>query len=157
MSPAHAGKVAVIMGGSSPEREISLQSGAAVLASLQSQGYAAQELDSKQPILQQLASMEYQRAFVVVHGAGGEDGSMQGILDFLCIPYTGSGLQASAVAFDKALCKMVWQAAGLPTPDFRLLHPAADPCCGMRASYVPLAMGGEASPGRFQSRCFCGQ
>lgn len=138
MNPARAGRIAVIMGGSSPEREISLKSGAAVLASLQSQGYAAQGLDSKQPVLPQLDSIGCERAFVVVHGAGGEDGSVQGALDWLRIPYTGSGLQASAVAFDKALCKLVWQDAGLPTPGFRLLHPAADIAAECERIQFPL-------------------
>ena len=120
------GKVAVLMGGLSAEREISLQSGAAVLAALQSAGVDAHGVDSAATDLHaQLLDGGFARAFVALHGRGGEDGVIQGLLETAGLPYTGSGVPGSALAMDKLRTKQVWQSAGIPTPAFRLLNSAA--------------------------------
>lgn len=112
------GKVAVIMGGQAAEREISLRSGAAVLAALQRQGIDAEALDMDRAGLQALLESGFDRALVMVHGRGGEDGVLQGALETLGIPYTGSGVLGSALCMDKLRSKRQWQAAGMATPDF---------------------------------------
>jgi len=108
------GKVAVLMGGHSAEREVSLRSGAAVLAALQSQGVDAHGFDPAEQPLTELVSQGFQRAFIALHGRGGEDGAVQGALQYLNIPYTGSGVLGCALAMDKVRTKRVWQGAGLP-------------------------------------------
>ena len=120
------GRVAVLMGGWSAEREVSLVSGAAVLAGLQSRGVDAHGVDMDRDIMQVLHDGAYDRVFNVVHGRGGEDGQLQGVLDMLGLPYTGSGVLGSALAMDKFRTKLVWRASGLPTPDFVLLEDEAD-------------------------------
>ncbi len=121
------GKVAVLMGGPSAEREISLMSGKAVLAALQSQNIDAQAFDAKDAsVLSSLQSAGIDRAFIALHGRWGEDGVIQGALEVLGIPYTGSGVLGSAIAMEKGRCKLLWQGAGLPTPDFMLLENEAD-------------------------------
>lgn len=110
------GKVAVLMGGSSAEREISNMSGTGVLAALQSQGVDAHAFDPAERDLSDLKRDGYARCFIALHGRGGEDGSVQGALELLRIPYTGSGVMASAIAMDKVMTKRVWLAEGLPTP-----------------------------------------
>jgi D-alanine-D-alanine ligase len=110
------GKVAVLMGGSSAEREISNMSGTGVLAALQSQGVDAHAFDPATRDLSELKRDGYARCFIALHGRGGEDGSVQGALELLRIPYTGSGVMASAIAMDKVMTKRVWLAEGLPTP-----------------------------------------
>ncbi|MBK9019590.1 MAG: D-alanine--D-alanine ligase [Sulfuritalea sp.] len=120
------GKVAVMMGGKSAEREVSLKSGAAVLAALRSSGVDAHAFDPRDKALEALHAEGFQRVFIALHGRGGEDGSLQGALDLLAIPYTGSGVLASALAMDKWRSKLVWQAAGLPVPDFAVLEGASD-------------------------------
>lgn len=120
------GKVAVLMGGWSAEREISLKSGKAVLAALQRRGVNAHGIDAGRDVLQVLAQGSYARAFIAWHGRGGEDGELQGALDLLQLPYTGSGVLASALGMDKWRSKMVWQAAGLPVPEFELLTAQSD-------------------------------
>ena len=116
VDPAALGKVAVLTGGSSAEREISLLSGAGVLAALRSQGVDAEAFDPAQRELAELKHAGFARCFVALHGRHGEDGTVQGALELLGIPYTGSGVLASAIAIDKTMTKRVWQAAGLPTP-----------------------------------------
>ncbi|MDQ8020449.1 MAG: D-alanine--D-alanine ligase [Moraxellaceae bacterium] len=116
------GKVAVLMGGHSAEREVSLMSGGAVLAALQSQGVDAHAFDPAKRPLAELKADGFERAFVALHGRGGEDGSLQGALQWMGIPYTGSGVMASAISMDKWRTKLVWIAAGLPTPRFRILY-----------------------------------
>ncbi|MEZ5650998.1 MAG: D-alanine--D-alanine ligase [Burkholderiaceae bacterium] len=117
MAAARApGKVAVLMGGDSAEREISLRSGAMVLAALQRQGVDAHAFDPALRALDELRRDGFARAFIALHGRHGEDGTVQGALELLGIPYTGSGVTASAIAIDKMLSKRIWQAAGLPTP-----------------------------------------
>ena len=121
------GKVVVLMGGHSAEREISLLSGLAVLQALQAQGIDAHGLDTASADFHEvLARGTYTRAFIALHGRGGEDGVVQGMLEMLGIPYTGSGVLGSALAMDKLRTKQVWQSAGVPTPAFVLLQDRAD-------------------------------
>jgi D-alanine-D-alanine ligase len=120
------GKVAVMMGGKSAEREVSLKSGAAVLAALRSSGVDAHAFDPRDKALEALHAEGFKRVFIALHGRGGEDGTLQGALDLLAIPYTGSGVLASALAMDKWRSKLVWQATGLPVPDYVVLDAASD-------------------------------
>jgi len=120
------GKVAVMMGGKSAEREVSLKSGAAVLAALRSSGVDAHRFDPQDQPLDALRAQGFQRVFIALHGRGGEDGTLQGALDLMTIPYTGSGVLASALAMDKWRSKLIWQASGLPVPDFAVLDGASD-------------------------------
>lgn len=125
--PQRFGKVAVLMGGDSAEREISLRSGSAVLEALQAAGVNAHALDpAARGFLRELADGAYDRAFIALHGRRGEDGVMQGLLDVLGLPYTGSGVLGSALAMDKLRTKQVWQAAGVSTPGFIQLREEAD-------------------------------
>jgi D-alanine-D-alanine ligase len=117
------GKVAVLMGGSSAEREISKLSGGGVLAALQSQGVDAHAFDPAERELGELKRDGFARCFIALHGRHGEDGTVQGALELLRIPYTGSGVLASAIALDKVMTKRVWIAEGLPTPRFVWLAP----------------------------------
>jgi D-alanine-D-alanine ligase len=122
MNPAtQFGKVAVLLGGRSAEREISLLSGNGVLKALRSKGVDAHPFDPSQRDLYELKKEGFARCFIALHGRGGEDGTLQGALEVLGIPYTGSGVLGSAVAMDKWRTKMVWLANGLPTPRFRIL------------------------------------
>jgi D-alanine-D-alanine ligase len=118
------GKVAVLMGGSSAEREVSIMSGSGVLAALQAQGVDAHAFDPSQRELAELKREGFARCFVALHGRHGEDGTVQGALELLRIPYTGSGVMASAVAMDKVMTKRLWIAEGLPTPRYVNLRPA---------------------------------
>ena len=118
IDPKSLGKVAVLMGGSSAEREISLMSGGGVLAALQSQGVDAHAFDPAERELADLNHEGYARAFIALPGRHGEDGTVQGALELLGIPYTGSGVMASAIAIDKVMTKRIWQAVGLPTPKY---------------------------------------
>ncbi len=120
------GKVAVLMGGPSAEREISLLSGRAVLAALLRQGVDAHAFDPASLNLWDLKKEGFDRVFIALHGRFGEDGTVQGALETLGIPYTGSGVMASAIAMDKWRTKMLWLAAGLPTPRYRLLDGQSD-------------------------------
>jgi len=115
------GRVAVLLGGDSAEREISLRSGAAVLAALQRRGVEAQGIDAGRDVLQRLQEGAYDRAFIMLHGRGGEDGVIQGALERLGLPYTGSGVLGSALGMDKYRTKLIWRALGLPTPESVLL------------------------------------
>ena len=124
MSAHHSefGKVGVLFGGRSAEREISLMSGARVLQALQAQGIDAHAFDPAQRSLAELAAEKFDRVFIALHGRFGEDGSMQGALEQLGIPYTGPGVLASAIAMDKAMTKRVWLQQGLATPEFEMLN-----------------------------------
>ncbi len=115
------GKVAVLMGGWSAEREISLLSGAAVLDALKQNGVDAHGIDVGRDIASVLAAGDYGRALIMLHGRGGEDGAMQGLLEVMGLPYTGSGILGSALAMDKLRCKQVWAAEGFATPEFMVL------------------------------------
>ncbi len=114
------GKVAVLMGGTSGERSVSLNSGVAVLAALQSQGVDAHAFDTAEHNLLDLKKDGFERCFIALHGGAGEDGVVQGVLEWLQIPYTGSGVMASGIAMDKTMTKRIWQAAGLPTPKWSM-------------------------------------
>ena len=116
VDPAALGRVAVLMGGRSAEREISLMSGGGVLAALRSQGVDARAFDPAERELAALGREGIERCFIALHGRHGEDGTVQGALELLGIPYTGSGVLASAIAIDKTMTKRLWQAAGLATP-----------------------------------------
>lgn len=120
------GKVAVMLGGISAERPVSLNSGAAVLAALTRQGVDAHAFDPARRNLSDLASGEFDRVFINLHGRYGEDGCMQGALELLELPYTGSGVLASALAMDKWRTKLLWRAAGLPTADWEILNADSD-------------------------------
>jgi D-alanine-D-alanine ligase len=120
------GKVAVLMGGSSAEREVSLKSGAAVLAALKRKGVDAHGIDAAGDVLGQLADGKFERACIVLHGRGGEDGTLQGALEVLGLPYTGSRVLGSALAMDKLRCKLIWSAAGMPVTDYAVLTPGID-------------------------------
>ncbi len=120
------GKVAVLYGGSSSEREVSLKSGAAVLTALRSRGIDAHGIDAQSGLVAALLGGGYDRAFIALHGRLGEDGAVQGLLEVLGIPYTGSGVAASAVAMDKALSKAILRSAQLPTPDSCVLTSERD-------------------------------
>src|SRR5690606_35590266 len=121
-NPNAFGKVAVMLGGTSAEREVSLRSGNAVLEALQSVGVDAFAFDPQSQSLAELAASGAQRVFIVLHGRGGEDGSMQGALQQLQLPYTGSGVLGSALAMDKIRCKWLFQAQQLPTAPFAVVH-----------------------------------
>jgi D-alanine-D-alanine ligase len=120
------GKVAVLMGGKSAEREISLLSGNAVLAALKSVGVDAHAFDPAEHPIWELKTQGFARAFIALHGRFGEDGTLQGALEALGVPYTGSGVMASALSMDKWRTKLVWLAAGVPTPRYRMLAPGVD-------------------------------
>ena len=120
------GKVAVLFGGSSAEREVSLMSGQAVLAALQGAGVDAHGFDPAEQSLDVLRKEQFERAFIILHGRGGEDGTVQGALELLKIPYTGSGVMASALSMDKWRTKLIWLANGLPTPRYVILHEKSD-------------------------------
>ncbi len=122
--PAALGRVAVLLGGDSAEREISLKSGAEVLRALRRRGVQAEAVDPRDVALGQLAAFD--RAFIALHGRGGEDGVIQGALEAMGVAYTGSGVLGSAVGMDKRRSKLLWRALGLPTPDFLPLHPGSD-------------------------------
>jgi len=117
ITPAELGRVAVLYGGNSAEREVSLRSGAAVLAGLQRAGVNAVGIDYRGNV-QQLISQQPDLVFIMLHGRGGEDGALQGLLEQLGLPYTGSGVLGSALSMDKLRTKQLWQGAGLPTPEF---------------------------------------
>jgi len=120
------GKVAVLLGGDTAEREVSLQTGQAVLEGLRSRGVDAHPVDPHEVPLTTLLEQGFDRVFIALHGRGGEDGIMQGALEALHIPYTGSGVLGSALAMDKVRCKRLWQNLGIPTPAFIDIETAAD-------------------------------
>ncbi|MDZ4018296.1 D-alanine--D-alanine ligase [Pseudomonas sichuanensis] len=120
------GRVAVLYGGKSAEREVSLKSGAAVIEALTSAGVDVVGIDVGDDLLTRLQNEKIDRAFIILHGRGGEDGSMQGLLECLGIPYTGSGILASALAMDKLRTKQVWQSLGIPTPRHAVLASEQD-------------------------------
>jgi len=118
IDPKTLGKVAVLMGGTSAERDISLMSGEGVLAALKSQGVDAHAFDPAQQDLAELKKQGFARCFIALHGRHGEDGTVQGALELLGIPYTGPGVMASSIAMDKVMTKRLWLADGLPTPRY---------------------------------------
>ena len=119
--PSAFGRVAVLYGGTSAEREVSLVSGAAVLAALERRGVDAHGIDRGDDVVERLVRGGFDRVFIILHGRGGEDGTIQGALETLRLPYTGSGVSGSALTMDKHRSKLVWRACGVPTPDFVVL------------------------------------
>lgn len=132
------GRVAVLYGGRSAEREVSLRSGAAVLAALQNAGVDAFAIDVGDDLLARLCEQQIDRAFIVLHGRGGEDGTVQGLLECAGIPYTGSGVLASALAMDKLRTKQIWHSLGLPTPRHTVLASELD--CQQAAEQLGFPM-----------------
>ena len=126
MKVAALGKIAVLMGGTSAERAVSLKSGQAVYSALQQSGADVVAIDIQAHAIEQLTGADFDVAFIALHGRGGEDGTIQGVLEWLDKPYTGSGVMASALAMDKWRTKLIWQAAGLPTPKAFLLNADSD-------------------------------
>ena len=120
--PSEFGRVAVLYGGVSAEREVSLVSGAGVLEALRRRGVDAQGVDRGDDVIDRIVGGRFDRAFIALHGRGGEDGTIQGALDTLGLPYTGSGVPGSALAMDKHRSKLVWRACDIPTPDFVMLE-----------------------------------
>ncbi|AWL27633.1 D-alanine--D-alanine ligase [Acinetobacter defluvii] len=118
------GKVAVLLGGKSAEREVSLDSGKAVLEALLRSGVNAEGFDPQERSVTELVN--YDRAFIVLHGRGGEDGQIQGVLEWLNIPYTGTGVQGSAIGMDKVKTKQIWQGSALPTAPYRIINKDSD-------------------------------
>jgi D-alanine-D-alanine ligase len=127
--PAQFGKVAVLLGGAAAERQISLKSGTAVLEALRRRGVDAHPIDPRNGsdhLLDRLRAGTFDRAFIVLHGRGGEDGVVQGALETIDLPYTGSGVLGSALGMDKYRCKLLWRGCGLPTADFALVASETD-------------------------------
>jgi D-alanine-D-alanine ligase len=139
MNPSSFGKVAVLFGGTSAEREISILSGAGVLAALRARGVDAHPFDPAERDLTELRRDGFARCFIALHGRHGEDGTVQGALELLGIPYTGSGVMASSVAIDKVMTKRIWRADGLPTP--RYVRLAADQQSREQIGAVPDVLG----------------
>lgn len=138
MTIDHFGKVAVLLGGRSAEREISLQSGEAVLAALRRSGVDAYPFDPADQGLEMLMQQGFKRAFITLHGRFGEDGTVQGVLEWIRLPYTGSGVMASALAMDKWRTKLIWQAAGILSPRYALLQADSDFAAVAEALGLPL-------------------
>ncbi len=141
MSPVQQeqfGKVAVLMGGLSAEREISLKSGNAVLEALQRRGVNAHGIDVGHDVLQQLTTGKFDRVFNMLHGRGGEDGAMQGALETIDLPYTGSTVMASAISMDKLRTKQLWKGIDLPTPAFEVLNGNTDLGAVVKKLGLPL-------------------
>lgn len=140
VDPAAFGKVAVLMGGLSAEREISLQSGVAVLAALQRKSVDAHGVDVGRDIVSVLLDGKFDCAFIALHGRRGEDGVMQGLLETLNIPFTGSGVLGSALSMDKVRSKQVWQSLDLPTPSYASLSEASDWAAIVKDLGLPIAV-----------------
>ena len=138
--PSAFGRVAVLYGGTSSEREVSLVSGDGVLAALARRGVDAHGIDRGEDVTERLARGGFDRAFIVLHGRGGEDGTIQGALDTLGLPYTGSGVLGSALAMNKHRTKLVWRACGVPTPDFVALDSERELPAAGRALGYPLVV-----------------
>lgn len=138
IDPRSLGKVAVLMGGRSAEREVSLMSGTGVLKALQSQGVDAHAFDPASLPLAELQQRGFDRCFIALHGRFGEDGTVQGALELMGIPYTGPGVMASAVAMDKLMTKRIWLAEGLATPAWKQVHSAAETRAAFDALGSPM-------------------
>ena len=130
------GKVAVLLGGKSAEREVSLDSGTAVLEALVRSGVNAEAFDPQERSVTELVN--YDRAFIVLHGRGGEDGQIQGVLEWLNVPYTGTGVQGSAIGMDKVKTKQVWQGSELPTAPYRIVTKDSDAADIVNSLGLPL-------------------
>lgn len=136
--PAQFGRVAVVMGGSSAEREVSLNSGRGVLAALKARGVDAQAIDGIPALLDAVRAGHFARVFNILHGGSGENGELQGALQSLHVPFTGSGVLGSALSLDKIRAKQVWLSMGLPTPRYKALPRGADVHAAAREVGFPL-------------------
>jgi len=150
------GRVGLLYGGTSSEREVSLMSGAAVYQALQNLGVDVVLIDAQNDLLQTLPSHNLDRVFIALHGPGGEDGTLQGALEYLGLPYTGSGVLASALAMDKLRCKQMWQGIGLATADFAVLDSQSDwtgimQCLGGKAMVKPASEGSSIGMSRAET------
>lgn len=150
------GRVGLLYGGTSSEREVSLMSGAAVHQALQDLGVDVVAIDAQDDLLQTLPSYNLDRVFIALHGPGGEDGTLQGALEYLGLPYTGSGVLASALAMDKLRCKQMWQGIGLATADFAVLDKHSDwagimQSLGGRAMVKPACEGSSIGMSRAEN------
>ena len=134
------GRVAVMFGGDSSEREVSLDTGAAVLKALQSRGVDAHAWDPAEKKLGEFATAGFDRVWIALHGPGGEDGALQGALQWLNMPYTGSGVMASAIAMDKVRSKHLFRAAGIPTPEYAVVQSQADASVAAEQIGFPLVI-----------------
>lgn len=137
---ADFGRVAVMLGGTSPEREVSLDTGAAVLKALQARGIDATGWDPAGKTLTEFAAAGLDRVWIALHGTGGEDGTLQGALEWLDIPYTGSGVMASALAMDKVRSKHLFEASGIPTPPYAVIRHEADAILAAEELGFPLIL-----------------
>lgn len=126
MDSESLGKVAVVLGGSSGEREVSLMSGSGVYDALIAEGVQAVKFDPKEQSVKELLDGKFDRAFLILHGKGGEDGVIQGMMEYIGLPYTGSGVQASAIGMDKVATKTIWSASGIPVPKGMVLRGEKD-------------------------------
>jgi D-alanine-D-alanine ligase len=142
------GKVAVLMGGQSAEREISLMSGGGVLQALQGCGVDAHAFDPAERSLWELKTEGFDRCFIALHGRFGEDGTVQGALELMGIPYTGSGVMASSLAIDKAMTKRLWLAQGLSTPGYVLLRGGRYQAADLHAVIAELGLPLIVKPAR---------
>ena len=150
------GRVGLLYGGTSSEREVSLMSGAAVHQALQNLGVDVVLIDAQNDLLQTLPNHKLDRVFIALHGPGGEDGTLQGALEYLGLPYTGSGVLASALAMDKLRCKQMWQGIGLATADFAVLDSQSDwtgimQCLGGKAMVKPASEGSSIGMSRAET------
>lgn len=134
------GRVAVMLGGMSPEREVSLDTGNAVLKALVSRGVDAHPWDPAGKSLVDFANAGFDRVWIALHGTGGEDGSLQGALEWLKMPYTGSGVMASALAMDKIRSKHLFEASGIPTPEYAIVRHQADAILAAESFGYPLVL-----------------
>ncbi len=139
-SASDFGRVAVMLGGFSSEREVSLQTGAAVLQALQERGIDAHAWDPAKHTLTEFAAARFERVWIALHGTGGEDGALQGALEWLDTPYTGSGVMASAVAMDKIRSKHLFDAVGIPTPEYAVIRHRADAVMAVEELGLPLIL-----------------
>ena len=137
---AEFGRVAVMLGGTSPERDVSLDTGSAVLKALLSRGVDAHAWDPAGKTLSEFAAAGFDRVWIALHGTGGEDGSLQGALEWLGLPYTGSGVMASAIAMDKIRSKHLFEATGIPTPDYAVVRHEADAVLAAEELGFPLIL-----------------
>lgn len=145
--PGDFGRVAVMLGGSSSEREVSLQTGRAVLAALAARQVDVHAWDPAERGIAHFAGAGFDRVWIALHGPGGEDGALQGALQWLGVPYTGSGVMASAIAMDKVRSKHLFEACGIPTPDYRVVRRRADAMLAAEEFGYPLILkpAGEGS------------
>lgn len=134
------GRVAVMLGGFSSEREVSLNSGAAVLSALQQRGVDAHAWDPAERTFTEFAAAGFDRVWIALHGPGGEDGALQGALEWLDTPYTGSGVMASAIAMDKVRSKHLFESVGIPTPAYAVIHDRADALQAVEDLGLPLIL-----------------